>query len=63
MLAYHWKNDLEIIIEEEEEDMGKRWWEEISVVFLILNFNPQWIITNVACVVGQSVSPFQNMGT
>jgi hypothetical protein len=25
MLAYHWKNDLEIIIEEEEEDMGKRW--------------------------------------
>jgi len=25
MLASHWKNDLEIIIEEEEEEMGKRW--------------------------------------
>jgi len=25
MLASHWKNDLEIVIEEEEEEMGKRW--------------------------------------
>jgi len=25
MLAFHWKNDLEIVIEEEEEEMGKRW--------------------------------------
>jgi len=41
MLASHWKNDLEIIIEEEEEEMGKRWQEEISYVFLILTFNPQ----------------------